>query len=153
MMLLVIGYGNELRGDDGVGPAVAREVDAWGLPDVSARWSHGLVPELAEPISRADAVVFVDAKIGGAAVEVSELAPGPAPRLGHHSEPRWLLRLAEVIGGRAPRAWLLTIPADDFGPGEGLSERARRGMADALERIHELRQRASSQVLLLTPKL
>ena len=29
-MLLVIGYGNELRRDDGVGPSLARRVADWG---------------------------------------------------------------------------------------------------------------------------
>ena len=141
MSLLVIGYGNELLGDDGVGPRVARAVEAWALPDVSAVAAHGLTPELAEAIGRAGAVVFVDARIGGEAVEVTELAPGPAPRLGHASEPCWLLALAEAVGGRAPPAWLITVPGEDFGHGEGLSGRAAEGMAAALERIRELARR------------
>src|SRR4051812_6978155 len=118
MNLLVIGYGNELRGDDGVGPRVARVVQGWKLPGVSALAAHGLTPELAEPIGRADAVVFVDATAGGDGVEVTELTPGPAPRLGHASDPRWLLTLAEALGVRAPRAWLVAVSGCNFGLGE-----------------------------------
>jgi hydrogenase maturation protease len=138
MSLLVIGYGNALRGDDGVGPAVARQVAAWGLPGVSAAWAHGLTPELAEPISRADATFFVDARAGGESVEVCELAPSAPPRLGHASHPGWLLALAEALWGRRPRAWLVTVPADRFGFGEPLSEAAQRGMAAALREISRL---------------
>jgi Ni,Fe-hydrogenase maturation factor len=32
--ILVIGYGNSLRCDDGVGQAIARRVADWGLKDV-----------------------------------------------------------------------------------------------------------------------
>ena len=75
--LLVIGYGNELRGDDGVGPRVARAVSDWRLPGVTALAVHQLAPELAEPLSLSDAAVFVDAAVvGGDRVEVREIAPG-----------------------------------------------------------------------------
>ena len=33
---LVIGYGNELRGDDALGPCAARRIAGWGLADVTA---------------------------------------------------------------------------------------------------------------------
>ena len=147
MNLLVIGYGNELRGDDGVGPAVARAVEGWALPGVSALASHGLTPELAEPMSRADVVVFVDARISND-VEWTELTPGPAPRLGHASEPCWLLTLAQAIDGRAASAWLVTIPATALDFGEGLSGRAAEGMALALERIRELAEVSATRVCL-----
>ena len=38
--LLVIGYGNELRGDDGVGPWVARSVADWQVAGVEAVAVH-----------------------------------------------------------------------------------------------------------------
>ena len=61
--LLVIGYGNTLRGDDGVGPKVAEAVEALQLPGVRTLVCQQLSPEHAEPISRARVVVFVDAAV------------------------------------------------------------------------------------------
>src|SRR5687767_15002380 len=61
--LLVIGYGNTLRRDDGVGPRVAETVGALRLPGVRTLVCQQLSPEHAEPISQADAVVFVDAAV------------------------------------------------------------------------------------------
>ncbi|MFO0846679.1 MAG: hydrogenase maturation protease [Gemmataceae bacterium] len=143
MRLLVIGYGNELRGDDGVGPRVARAVHAWRMPGVVARATHGLAPELAEELARAESVVFVDARAGAeGGLEVVELVPGPPAGLGHASEPRWLLGLAESLWGHRPRAWLLTVPAERLGVGEGLSEMGARGLADALTEIRGMAQRA-----------
>ena len=59
--LLVIGYGNELRGDDGVGPAAARAVAGWNRPGIVALDVHQLTPELADDVGQAGYVVFVDA--------------------------------------------------------------------------------------------
>ncbi len=134
--LLVIGYGNELRGDDAVGPRIARAVAGWGLPGLAV---HQLTPELAEPLSRAENAVFVDAGPGAdAGVTAVELSAGARPGSGHVSDPQWLLALTEAVHGRRPRAWLITVPASRFDPGEGLSPRAERGMQEALEKIREV---------------
>lgn len=136
-MRLVIGYGNELRRDDGVGPLVARTVAGWGLPGVIAIDSHGLLPELAEELSRAERAVFVDAG-PGERVEVREIAPGGRETLGHTGDPAWLLALTGSVYGRCPPAWLVTVPAPDRGFGEGLSPQAAVGMAAALDEVRRL---------------
>src|ERR1035441_10847597 len=61
--LLVIGYGNTLRRDDGVGPRVADAVAALALPGVHALACPLLTPELADPVSRARVAIFVDAAV------------------------------------------------------------------------------------------
>ena len=59
---LVIGYGNTLRADDGLGPAVAERLGSeWADEDVGVLSCQLLTPELAEPVSRAEIVVFIDA--------------------------------------------------------------------------------------------
>ena len=58
--ILVIGYGNTLRSDDGAGQRVAELVAEWKLPNVRSLPVHQLTPELAEPISQAELVIFVD---------------------------------------------------------------------------------------------
>ena len=77
--------GNPLRGDDGVGWRVAEAVAA-ALPDAVADvlTVHQLTPELAEPISRAERVIFIDAAAEGKpgavrcfAVEGAGGAPAP----------------------------------------------------------------------------
>ncbi len=58
---LVIGVGSDLRRDDAVGRHVAEVIEAMALDHVSVLVTTQLVPELVEPISAADRVVFVDA--------------------------------------------------------------------------------------------
>jgi len=134
-MYLVIGFGNELARDDGLGPCVARAVAGWGLPGVAAVSVHQLTPELAEAVADADVVLFVDAAVGdGVCVRPVESAARWSA-LGHTSGPAELLALAEALYGRWPRAWLVSVSAQDLGFGEGLSPAAARGMAEALRHI------------------
>ena len=138
--LLVIGYGNELRSDDGVGPRTAEAVAEWGLPAVRTLTCHQLTPELAVPIASAQCVVFVDAQVGGQdAVELRELQPRERDEImAHAANPDLLLFLAKEIFGRSPMAFWLTIPVENLAFGEELSERAREGLESALGKIREL---------------
>ena len=137
---LVIGYGNTLRSDDGVGARVAAAVDALALPGVVALVRHQLTPELAETISEARAVVFVDAAVDAATeVQVRQLEPAEGAQLmAHAADPRTLLAFAKQLFGRCPPAWWLTIPVENLEFGEELSPLARRGYETALAKIRML---------------
>jgi hydrogenase maturation protease len=142
-MLLVLGYGNTLRSDDGVGPKVVEAIAALKLPDVQTLSCDLLTPELADPISRADSVVFVDAAVDAPAeVQLRPLAPADSSQImAHAADPRTMLALARDVFGHAPQAWWLTIPVENMGIGEQFSALARQGAASAIQKIQELRQR------------
>ncbi len=136
---LVIGYGNTLRGDDAAGPLVAERVAGWQRPDVEALAVPQLTPELAASLAGADAVVFVDATVRARSVGLDELAADAnAARLEHAATPPALLALARKAFGRAPRAWLLTIPAERLDFGAALSPLAADGVATALAELERL---------------
>jgi hydrogenase maturation protease len=142
----VIGYGNTLRRDDGVGPKVADAVAALALPGVQALACPQLTPELAEPISQARLVVFVDAAVDlPREVRFRKLTPAESSQImAHAADPRTMLALARDVFGRAPEAWWLTIPAEDLGFGEELSAAAKAGLKNALDKILELVARQSA---------
>ncbi|MEO1401770.1 MAG: hydrogenase maturation protease [Cyanobacteria bacterium J06635_1] len=141
---LIIGYGNELRSDDAVGPWVARAVADWQLPAVKSLAVHQLTPELADVISEADYVIFVDA-CGESCSQTVQLDPlgvdcsvPRATSLGVHSyAPMALLSLTQGLYGHHPQAWLLQIPTECFGLGETLSATAREGCDRALRIIEQ----------------
>ncbi|HEU5101426.1 MAG TPA: hypothetical protein VFU22_20525, partial [Roseiflexaceae bacterium] len=60
--IVVIGYGNELRGDDAIGMIVAEQVASRGWPNVCAIATRQLLPELAEDLARVGLAIFVDAR-------------------------------------------------------------------------------------------
>ncbi len=139
--ILVIGYGNTLRGDDAVGQRVAAAVAKWQVSGLSVRAEHQLTPELAEPVSRADMVIFVDGKLAGEedAVTVRGLEPSThTDFVGHTSDPRGVLALAQAVYGRHAPAWLVLVPGLDFSLREDLSAAADRGVAEAIGRIAAL---------------
>lgn len=137
---LIIGYGNTLRNDDGVGPQVADTVAEWDLPGVKAIACGLLTPELADAISQAKRVVFVDASVESPrAVLCRELRPAESSQImAHAADPRTLLALARDVFGYAPPAWWLTIPAEDLGIGDRFSALARRGVEEALAKVRVL---------------
>lgn len=142
---LVIGYGNELRGDDGAGPCTARTVASWHLPGMRALAIHQLTPELAAELGQAERVVFVDAAVDKEEVRWRRVyGTGRSAQLGHLSDVRWLLSLTHSLTDRAPSAWLVTLPAPETGYGSALSIEATRGVAKLLSQITGLRKPARS---------
>lgn len=135
--LLVIGYGNTLRGDDGVGPRVVEAVRELRLPGVRTMTCQQLSPEHAEPISRAEVVVFVDASVDSRdEVQWRPLVPTDSSQLmAHAADPRTMLALSRDVFGHTPKAWWLTIPAINLEFSESLSPFAEQGLAEAVSII------------------
>lgn len=135
--VLVIGYGNTLRGDDGVGPRVAGAIGELNLPGVRTLVCPLLTPELADAVSRAGKVIFVDAAVDAPkTVQWRELQPNESSQLmAHAADPRTLLALARDVFGRVPRAWWLTIPAVDLGFHEGFSPEVQCRFGEAIGKI------------------
>jgi hydrogenase maturation protease len=133
MNTLVIGYGNSLRGDDGAGPFVARQLGAGALA------CHQLTPELAEPISRAQQVIFVDAHAGVPAgqIAIQRVQPRASAAL-HRFDPETLLFWSQQLYGRAPEALLIGIGAESFDLGESLSPAGKRAARKAVRTIRKL---------------
>ena len=138
--LLVIGYGNSLRCDDGVGPKVAEAIEALHLPEVRTLVCQQLSPEHAEPISKVRTVIFVDAAMDAPGeVQLRKLEPGETTQLmAHAADPRTMLALARDVFGHAPEGWWLTIPAVKLGFGTDFSPAAQHGFEVAVKKIQEL---------------
>lgn len=129
MKLLVIGYGNPLRRDDGIGPVLAQSLDdLQPRRHIEVIVSHQLLPEMANPVSQADRLILIDAVYGGQAGNWSCLPLFPdhldrgLPVLVHTVSPTHLLAMSQILYGRAPIAHIITVIGSDFGYGEGLSD-------------------------------
>jgi hydrogenase maturation protease len=139
--ILVIGYGNTQRGDDGIGPRVAEAIAAAHLPGVRVVSSFQLVPELAADLAESRLAVFVDAVADPTRsdIELRPIAPAETTDWSTHTaDPRVLLALTQAVYGHAPEAWWATVPSLDFGFGERLSPLAEQGVRRAVDRIMAL---------------
>lgn len=140
--VLVIGYGNALRTDDGLGwHAAERLADDPRLAGATVLQRHQLTPELALDISRAAFVVFVDASrdpAGAISVEPVEAAADATLSWSHHVDPSVLIALSRDLYGRAPDTVAVSVGIGSDTPGERLSpvvEAALPDIADAVARL------------------
>ena len=141
---LVIGIGNPLRGDDGVGALLAEQAAMLTAAEpggpVAVRSVQQLTPELAAELARLEAVLFIDAwpAPAGAVPRLIPLSPvdGAGSPSGSHSdshrlEPAALLAVSQALYGRAPAAQLLLVPAQAFEHGTALSPALKAALPQA----------------------
>jgi hydrogenase maturation protease len=143
---LIIGYGNTIRGDDGVGYQIAEAVAEWNLNHVRSLAVHQLTPDLAEAIAQANIVIFVDAVATLSEVKIEQLEPNDAESFtGHYADPRSLLALTRALYKAIPTAYRILIPAVDFSLSETLSPVTQKSVDLALVKIKRLVSQQSSR--------
>ena len=141
--LLIIGIGNALRGDDGVGPWVAGRLREQLLPNVSIVEASGEGTALMETWKGASSVILVDAVHSGA-------EPGTIHRLDAAAQPvraRFLrcsshafgvgeaVELARVLGQLPQRIIIYGIEGADFAAGTKLSPAVAQAVTKALRQL------------------
>lgn len=137
--IIIIGYGNTDRQDDGVAwhvlASVARglghpvsdppgegffpgEAVQLGTATLQLEFHLQLVPEFAETIAGYDAVMFIDAHTGNIQEDLrfteiqSQFQASPFT---HHLTPQSCLELARALYGKQPAGYLVTIRGYEFG--------------------------------------
>ena len=140
MRSLVIGYGNDLRSDDGAGRAAADRIDALGLPGVSVRSAIQLTPELALEIAGVDTVVFIDASVEvtrttATPVKAEEADPSA---MSHYATPGTLLTMTAAVGAVPGTAVAISIPVTDIGLGMELTPITELGVERAVSMAKDI---------------
>jgi hydrogenase maturation protease len=145
--VLIIGYGNPLCGDDGVGWLVASSVEETLKKEsyydrVEIITSQQLLPEHAEDISRHDMVIFVDAccdrKVGVVNChQVEALQTTDTEGMNHQMDPASLLAYAKTLYDASPDALLYTIGGLAFDFGESMTRPVKHSAQFVVESIIE----------------
>jgi hydrogenase maturation protease len=138
---LLIGYGNELRRDDGLGPAVVRAFA--GRPGLRVIEAHQLLPEHIEAVAAVEVVILVDAAVDIAPGEVRSRRITPTGVNGplfdlHELDAEGLISAALTLYGRVPEAWLVTIGVANVEFGEGLSPEVEAAVPTAVAVVERL---------------
>lgn len=140
---LVVGYGNSLRRDDGVGWHAAALLAADPrLAGCEVRQEFQLLPELAADVADASLLVLVDAAVDTEApagtVRVGPVEP-PGRRTegfsSHHLTPQALLGLAAELYGGCPPAVLVEVAAGDVGEGDRPSLAVAEALPEVIEAV------------------
>ena len=134
--VLLIGYGNPGRFDDGLGPALAAAVEEKRLPGVRVEANYQLTVEDAADAAEFDTVVFVDADTRGPEPFWVKRIEGGREAMSfstHSVSPQAVLMLTRELFQAEPDAYLMGIRGYEFNEfGEGLSQQAERNLAQAI---------------------
>jgi hydrogenase maturation protease len=150
---IVVGVGNPLMGDDGIGVEVARSLRKSDLgKSVLVLERQALDISILDQATRASKLVVVDAvKSGRTPGSVVKFSPGrqgsptlSAP-LTHEQGLEDILALAKKGGMRLPPIVVVGVEPEDCAPGEGLSERVARALPEVLAKVRaEVKECAKS---------
>lgn len=125
--ILVVGVGNSLRGDDGVGLHLVRRLGEWFGGRLNCFEANDADILFAEKIAGFDELLVIDAMVleKGEPFAVVELVPSdtyiPAGFVSHIFEWGAVMALAKDIYGKSPKASVLGVSASEFGFSENLS--------------------------------
>jgi hydrogenase maturation protease len=144
--LLVIGVGQEWRGDDAAGLLVARLLQEMVGPEVMVRENSGAAHELLDAWQEADAVILIDAVQGGG-------RPGEIYRFPVHEQPlpaeffpaasshAWgvaqAVALGRVLGQLPPYLVVYGVEGRNFGLGQELSPEVAQAIPEVARRIRQ----------------
>jgi len=123
---LIIGIGNPLRSDDGLGWAVAEQLPR-AIGDIACdiHTVHQLTPELAQQVATANLVVLIDASREGEPGELRvrplSLAAQPVVLSTHHTTPEELAAITVILYRQCPPIVIISLTGADFSIGERLS--------------------------------
>lgn len=133
--ILLIGIGNNCRGDDGLGWKFIELVESMGFDFVDHELRYQLQVEDAALISDYDVVVFVDATYENLS-QGFEVRPCIASNSSifstHTQSPEAMLKLSYHLYKKFPKAYILAICGEDWGLQTSLSETAEKNLRAAV---------------------
>ncbi len=140
--VLIFGYGNPARGDDGLGPRFIELIQSWQeraqfdtITDYQLQVEHSL------DLEHRRQVIFIDASVSAAApFEFSPVLPARDDSYTSHAmSPAALLAVYEQVCDRAlPTAHILSIRGYEFELGTPISAKAQNNLDQAVEFLQQL---------------
>lgn len=137
--ILVYGYGNPGRQDDGLGYEMVRKLEQWisynNIRGINLDSNYQLNIEDAEIISRYDLIVFVDASTEdiGDFILTEVTGEKDVAFTTHAASPGYIVKLCHDLFDRHPVVQLLHIKGYEWEFREGLSELANKNLEKAYQ--------------------
>jgi hydrogenase maturation protease len=129
--ILIYGYGNPGRQDDGLGPLMAESINTWAKNNkhefIQTDSNYQLNIEDADNIAPYDIVIFVDASIEDKqSYAFNEIHPSDEVNFTMHTcSATYILHLCESMYNKRPKTYMLSIKGEEWQMKEGLSQAAQ----------------------------
>jgi hydrogenase maturation protease len=138
--ILIIGYGNPLRCDDGIAWHAAQCLRE-KLPSAWIVFVHQLTPDLAAMAAEADGVLFLDAAQCGEPGEIACAQVHPeadGSQSSHWLTPAQVMALCCQLYRVTPRALAVSVAGACFDHGDTLSAPLRSALPSLIDRVEGL---------------
>lgn len=141
MKILVYGYGNPGRQDDGLGIRFAEQIELWSqekkINCISVEQNYQLNIEDSDTIAMYDYVFFADATIENWVenMDFTEVNPSDSSIefTMHAVSPSFILDLCNKLYKKSPKTYLLHLKGYEYELAEGLTPKAEENLQLALE--------------------
>ena len=115
-MRVIIGYGNELRGEDAFGLDVIKELQKLSLKDTKLISAHQLTPEMTLELKEVDEIIFIDTcfdeknpyALACSLIEQSSL------NLSHHISPKTIIQMLNTLYNKHPKFSIYSMMSSSF---------------------------------------
>jgi hydrogenase maturation protease len=141
--ILLYGYGNPGRQDDGLGVALVEQLEAWAAAErisgIVCDSNYQLNAEDALAVADSRLVVFIDATREGAEpFTFRRLAPRATIAFSTHAmAPESVLALSAELYGKSPPAWMLAIRGTEWEPNAPPTASALANLATARDFLQQ----------------
>lgn len=135
--VLIVGVGNTLMGDDGIGAYVAARLEEKQVPGLCTITVQQMTSDLLDEMLKAAHTIIVDASVEGEPVQfykVKENAPTGASH-SHYTSAIQLLKMAELVYARQLSVYICAVGAHDLTLQEELSPRGKKNADQAVSTI------------------
>jgi hydrogenase maturation protease len=135
--ILIVGVGNTLMGDDGIGAYVAARLEALQLQGVRTVTVQQITSDLLDEMLPADYTVIVDARVEAEPVQfypvtITDTTGSPQS---HHASAPLLIQLAKLVYEKELSVMVCAVGAWDLNLEEKLSRRGKKNADQAVSTI------------------
>lgn len=135
----IVGIGNSIRSDDGVGAYVCQLMEEKNLPGVTLITTQQLDIGMTEDFTKFDRVIFVDASLKDETISLQPLSldNGQSQSFSHYINAAMLVSLAQQLYSTNTRFYVCAIGANNFEMGNGLSSTTMSNANEAVSLLTE----------------
>ena len=140
MTNLVIGVGNILRNDDGIGALITEQIELLNWPAVETQITQQLHLEVIEDLLKYKKIIIIDASSVGASYDLQKINLESSNResdlsSSHHLSLQLLLALAKKIYNQDINLYLCSIKGLNFEIGDSISSEVMSCIPKAIKLI------------------
>ena len=139
---MIIGIGNPLRCDDGLGWAVTEQLSLECNTTCHIHNVYQLTPELAQLMAVVNLVIMIDAnhegEPGQLRIRTLSLSAQPSAVGSHYSTPEELAALTAIVYGQCPPVVVVTMTGVNFSIGEQFSSIIARRIPLICDAVRQL---------------